>query len=59
MPFPDHPFMFDVNFNFATESVFSQIPSTEATPFPPAPGFFLQLDNTPILQLDTTNFNLL
>ena len=53
------PFAFDLNFNFSSQSVFSQLSPDEAAPFPPAPGFFLQLDNTPILQLDTTNLDLL
>lgn len=59
MPSPTHNFLFDVNFNFATESVFTVIDQDESAPFPPAPGYFLLLDGTNFLLLDGTNLDLL
>jgi hypothetical protein len=59
MPSPIHDFYFDVNFNFAMESVFTTIDEDEGAPFPPAPGYFLLLDGTNFLLLNGTNFDLL
>ena len=56
-----HSSMFDVNFSFATESVFVAI-SNETKDLPPPPdpeGNFLLLDGLDFLLLDGTNFELL
>lgn len=49
MPSPTHDFMFDVNFSFGQESVFTVINQDMAPPFPPSLGYLLETDNTPIL----------
>ena len=55
MTSPIHDFVFDVNFGFGSESVFSLVDTEEIAPFPPDEGYFLQTDNTP-LQLTTLEF---
>lgn len=54
MSSPIHDFMFDVNFGFGTESVFTLFDTEEIAPFPPILGYLLQTDNTPLLQTDGT-----
>jgi hypothetical protein len=43
MPSHQHDFMFDVNFAFASESVFTLVDETAGEPLPPIEGFFLTL----------------
>ncbi len=59
MPSALHSFVFDTNFGFGEESVFSPRVSEEVYVPPPTGGNFLQLDNTPFLQLDNTPLLLL
>lgn len=59
MPFHTHEFLFDPNFNFAVDSVFVQHNVEMGTPFPPSVGFFLLLDGTNFLLLDSENLDLL
>ncbi len=49
MPNPSHDFMFDVNFSFGQESVFTTIDDDMGPPFPPGLGYLLETDNTPLL----------
>ena len=41
-----HDFMFDVNFAFGSESVFTLVDHEEIAPFPPIEGVLLLTDNT-------------
>jgi hypothetical protein len=60
MPYPAPEFNgFGPNYNFATQGVFSQQDSSQSAPFPPAEGYFLELDGTPFVLLDSTNLDLL
>ena len=59
MPSLAHDFMFDTDFGFGNESVFCPIENVEATLPPPIEGYFLLLDNTPMLLLDGENLTLL
>ena len=60
MPSPEHGFMFDVNFAFGDESVFTLIDDTAGTvPPPPIIGYFLLLDGTNFLLLDGQKLTLL
>jgi hypothetical protein len=47
-----HDFMFDSNFGFGSESVFTLADQSEIAPFPPDEGYFLLLDGTPMDLLD-------
>ena len=61
MPSPTHDFLLDVNFSFATESVFTNIDEDESAPFPPSEGFFLEFfgPDDPFLLLEGDNMTLL
>lgn len=60
MPSYLHDFMFDTNFGFAEESVFTLVDQVgQPSPPPPIEGYFLLLDNTPMLLLDDENLTLL
>ncbi len=60
MPASEHPFLFDVNFAFGDESVFTQVDDTAGSPVPPPIlGYFLLLDGTNFLLLDGQNLTLL
>lgn len=54
-----HNFIFDANFNLATENLLVQKYPSEGTPFPPVEGYFLLLDNTNFLLLNGQNLTLL
>lgn len=54
-----HPFIFDANFGFGDEGVFSLYDEVMGAPFPPIEGYFLLLDNTPFLLLNGQNLDLL
>ena len=43
MPSHQHDFLFDVNFSFGEESVFTLVDETAGQPLPPIEGFFLTL----------------
>lgn len=60
MPYSNQQFFgFQPNFNFAVDSVFTQIDHELKAPFPPVVGNFLLLDNSNFLLLDGTNLTLL
>jgi hypothetical protein len=60
MSSPEHGFMFDVNYSFATEGVFTTYVQQGDNPAPPTGDVFLLLDNTSFLLLDDgSNFLLL
>jgi hypothetical protein len=61
MPSPIDVFMFDPNFAFGDESVFTLIDDTAGSPVPPPIiGYFLVLeDDTPFLLLSGTELELL
>lgn len=56
MPSHQHDFMFDVNFSFAEESVFTLVDETAGQPLPPIVGYLLLTDNTPFLLTDGVSF---
>ncbi len=58
MPSLLHDFMFDVNFSFGEESVFTLVDHEQIAPFPPIEGYFLLTDNTPFLLTDLENLAL-
>lgn len=53
-----HPFLFDVNWDFGQDDLFSQS-SSDYEPIVPVSGFFLELSGDPLLLLSGQNFNLL
>lgn len=55
------PFVFDVNFSFGKDSVFSEIYSEfdPLNPPPPVPGYFLELQGGPFLLLSGEKMALL
>ena len=59
MPSPTHDFIFDVNFAFGDESVFTETDDELAPPFPPVIGFFLYLTGAPFTLLNGQNLALL
>jgi hypothetical protein len=54
MPSAIHGFIFDANFGFGSESVFTTEELVNEPPEPPIEGYFLQTDTTPILLTDGT-----
>ena len=52
-------FIFDTNYAFGSDSVFTLIDTESTPPFPPIVGYFLLLDNTNFLLLDGENLALL
>lgn len=58
MPSYLHDYMFDTNFGFGDESVFTLFDQTELSPFPPIEGVLLLTDETPILLTDGTFLSL-
>jgi hypothetical protein len=44
-----HTFIFDVNFSYGSESVFTLKDQELNPPFPPIEGYLLETDNTPLL----------
>ncbi len=52
-------FLFDVNYGFGNDSVFTLIDQEELAPFPPIQDIFILLDTTPFNLLDATDLNLL
>lgn len=54
-----HVFMFDVNYSFGGEGVFTNVDREELGPFPPIQNIFLLLEEGPFTLLDGTDFNLL
>lgn len=59
MPSHEHGFMFDVNFNFGNESVFSLKSDNENIPEPPIEVYFNLLIEEPFLLLTNEHFELL
>lgn len=60
MPAHNHDFMFDTNFGFGEESVFTLVDQVgDETPTPPIEGYFLLLDGTNFLLLDGEDLTLL
>lgn len=59
MPSSIHGFIFDVNFGFGSESVFSPYENVEGAVSPPIEGYFLLLDGTNFLLLDDEDLTLL
>lgn len=59
MPSHQHDFMFDVNFAFGSESVFTLTDHEELGPFPPIEGYFLTLSGPIFGLLDGQNMDLL
>lgn len=59
MTSPLYDFLFDVDYSFGNESVFTLVNLEELPPLPPVVGYFLLLDNTPFLLLDNENLTLL
>ena len=55
----EHPFVFDVNYSFGEESVFTLVDETAGSPLPPIEGYFLLLDGTNFLLLNGQNLTLL
>lgn len=55
------PFVFDINFSFGTDSVFSEVYSEfdSVNPPPPISGYFLELQGTPLLLLSGEDMALL
>lgn len=49
MPSYLHDYMFDTNFNFGEESVFTLFDQVSIAPFPPIEGYLLETDGTPLL----------
>lgn len=54
MPSAIHEFLFDVNFGFGNESVFTVEELVTNPPEPPIEGYLLETDKTPILLTDGT-----
>ena len=56
-----HPFNFDVNWNFAVESVFTDVYADFSLTIvpPPVEGYFLELAGPPLLLLNGQNLTLL
>lgn len=59
MPSPSHDFLFDSDFGFGNESVFTDVHDDEGTSLPPVLGFFLYLAGPPFTLLDGQNLALL
>ncbi len=57
----EFPFLFDVNWSFAVDSVFTDVYNkfTPVTPPPPVPGYFLELQGGPFLLLSGQDMALL
>lgn len=53
-----HDFMFDTNFAFGTESVFTLVDHEALAPFPPIEGVLLLTDNTFFLLTDLETLSL-
>lgn len=52
MPSAIHGFIFDTDFGFGSESIFTVEELVNEPPSPPIEGYFLQTDNTPLLLTD-------
>lgn len=61
MPESKFPFVFDTNFGFGNDSVFTQTYSEfdNVNPPPPVPGYFLELQGGPFLLLSGEDMALL
>ena len=59
MPSHPHDFLFDVNYSFGEEGVFTNFDETEGIPPPPAEGYFLLLNGGNFLLLDGQDLTLL
>jgi hypothetical protein len=54
-----NPFLFDVNFGFGADSIFTTGEQEGNPPMPPIEGYFLLLDGTNFLLLDGEDLTLL
>ncbi len=54
MPSNLHGYLFDTNFDFGVESVFTLVDQVAIAPFPPIEGYLLETDSTPLLLTDGT-----
>lgn len=59
MPSHQHDFLFDVNFGFGEESVFTLVDETAGEPLPPIEGYFLLLNGGNFLLLNGQDLTLL
>ena len=59
MPSDLDEFLFDVNFSYGQDSVFTMVDHEMVAPMPPIEGYFLLLDGTNFLLLDGDNLTLL
>jgi hypothetical protein len=59
MPSYLHDFMFDTNFGFGEESVFTLVDTGQHPPTPPIEGYFLELNGGNFLLLDSQDLVLL